>query len=112
MLKNASQPHCHARISGYFVLSVFVINLTAVAQDAAEGTEPIQETLNAKDKTPVDGRIPVQSDLTEADQKIYDVLDHETFFEFPGNPIEDVFGYLSDAHVIPILIDEAAIADI
>ncbi|MCA9032018.1 MAG: RNA polymerase sigma factor, partial [Planctomycetaceae bacterium] len=43
--------------------------------------------------------------------RIHNALTEETNMEFPGNPLSDVIDYTALMHNIPILIDEAALAE-
>lgn len=58
------------------------------------------------------GKIGVRTQHTPQEQAIFDVLENEVLFEFPGNPLEDVVDFLADIHQIPVLIDTVALEDI
>lgn len=96
-------------------LAVLICCSTAqlVAQEnPKEKKEAVKETNHLERGLLPDGRIIVQSKQTESEEKIYDVLEHQTLFEFPGNPLEDISEYLSDAHNFPIILDEVALSDL
>ncbi len=100
-------------ISSTLMLLFCCTTVPLVAQDNPQvKKKAVEESILLESGLLPDKRIVVQSNHTETEEKIYEALKHQTLFEFPGNPLEDISDYLATAHNIPIILDEIALADL